>query len=231
MVSTENKLENQKELDNFKMMISPSLRNKVTKYIFMDSVAANPIFQQGSQDLIDFIINDITTQLFFPEDNIIRQGQHGDILYLIAKGDCTVWVRDHMKNQVYINQLCQGDYFGEISILTDSPRTASVRSSNYCTMACIHKRVFYDLCSNFPDILIKMKKKALEYKDPWKEFKLTVLKQVDYFSEVMDSNEFYHEVQFHLSEENIDPGTTVLQEGEACKAIYFVVQGQIEVTT
>jgi len=43
-------------------------------------------------------------------------------------------------------------------------------------MACIHKRVFYDLCSSYPDILVKMKQKALKYKDPWKEFKVTVLK-------------------------------------------------------
>jgi len=81
-----------------------------------------------------------------------------------------------MKNNRYIRQLGQGDYFGEVSILTDCTRTATVKSSNYSTMVCIHKRVFYDLCSSFPDILIKMKRKALEYNDPWKEFKLTVLK-------------------------------------------------------
>jgi len=98
-----------------------------------------------------------------------------------------------MKNEVMVNSLKQGDYFGEIAILTDSVRTASVKSSNYCTMACIHKRVFYDLCNNFPDILIKMKRKALEYKDPWKEFKITVLKQVDYFAESIDDDEFYQE--------------------------------------
>ena len=105
MVSTQNNLDNQKELDNFMQMISPSLRNKVTKYIFMDAVSANPIFQQGGLDLIDFIINDVTTLLFLPEDNIIRQGQHGDTLFLVAKGDCTVWVKDHMKSQVYLNSL------------------------------------------------------------------------------------------------------------------------------
>jgi len=55
-------------------MISPSLRNKVTKYIFMDAVSANLIFKEGSQDLIEFLINDVTTLLFLPEDRIIRQG-------------------------------------------------------------------------------------------------------------------------------------------------------------
>jgi len=74
MVSTQNNLDNQKELDSFMQMISPSLRNKVTKYILMDAVSANPIFNEGSQDLVDLIINDVSTLLFLPEDTIISQG-------------------------------------------------------------------------------------------------------------------------------------------------------------
>ena len=144
-------------------------------------------------------------------------------MFLIAKGDCTVWVKNHVKDNVYVRQLCQGDYFGEISILTDSVRTATVKSSNYCTMACIKKRVFHDLCNSFPDILIKMKKKALEYNDPWKEFKRAVLKQIDYFAEVIDNDEFYSEVQLNLVEENFEPDTEILEEGEECKSIFFVV--------
>ena len=48
MLSTENNLDNQKQLDTFMQMISPSLRNKVTKYIFLDAIAANSIFQDTS---------------------------------------------------------------------------------------------------------------------------------------------------------------------------------------
>ena len=47
MVATENNLDSQNELDSFMLMISPSLRNKVTKFIFMDAVTANPIFSEG----------------------------------------------------------------------------------------------------------------------------------------------------------------------------------------
>eukprot|EP00356_Strombidium_inclinatum_P000435 CAMPEP_0170510830 /NCGR_PEP_ID=MMETSP0208-20121228/65975_1 /TAXON_ID=197538 /ORGANISM="Strombidium inclinatum, Strain S3" /LENGTH=122 /DNA_ID=CAMNT_0010794319 /DNA_START=887 /DNA_END=1255 /DNA_ORIENTATION=+ len=122
-----------------------------------------------------------------------------------------------MKQQVFIRQLCQGDYFGEISILTDSVRTASVKSQNYCTMACIHKRVFYELCNNFPDILIKMKKKALEYNDPWKEFKMTVLKEIEYFRDLIDDDEFYNEIQFLMEEEFIDKGSELITAGEQVK--------------
>lgn len=52
-------------------MISPSLRTQVTKYIFINAISTNPILS-GSQDLIDFLINDVTTLLYVPEDIIIQ---------------------------------------------------------------------------------------------------------------------------------------------------------------
>lgn len=63
------------------------------------------------------------------------------------------------------------------------------------------KKSFLDLCQNFPDILIKMKKRALEYKDPWKRFKMKMLQEVDYFHDFFDENEFLEDVQYHMMEE------------------------------
>ena len=55
-----------------------------------------------------------------------------------------------MRANRYVNSLNQGEYFGEISILYETPRTATVKSSNYCTLASLSKRTFFDLCNNFP---------------------------------------------------------------------------------
>ena len=70
-----------------------------------------------------------------------------------------------------------------------------------------------------------MKRKALEYKDPWKEFKLMVLQQVDYFVDVINDPDFLNEVQFYLEEEYYDANTEIVQQDEEIKSIFFVVQG------
>jgi hypothetical protein len=44
MIATQMNLDNQKELDNFMTMISPSLRSRVIKHIFLDSLSSNPVF-------------------------------------------------------------------------------------------------------------------------------------------------------------------------------------------
>ena len=77
-------------------------------------------------------------------------------------------MKDHLKVDKYVRRLNQGEYFGELALLSRCQRTATVKSSNYCTLASVEKNVFYDLCDSFSDIFIKMKQKAVEYQDPWK---------------------------------------------------------------
>jgi CRP-like cAMP-binding protein len=54
-------------------------------------------------------------------DVIIQQGSHGESLYVTAMGMVAVWVGD-----VKVKSLTVGDHFGEMSILTKQPRTASI---------------------------------------------------------------------------------------------------------
>ena len=111
----------------------------------------------GNIEIWDFLINDVQTLLYLPEDIIITQGQQGSNFMFIANGDCQVWVKDHLKTNVYISTLVQGDYFGEVSLLTNTLRSASVKSTNYCTLASLSKEVFIDLCNRFSEIFIKLK--------------------------------------------------------------------------
>ena len=73
--------------------------------------------------------------LFTPEGEIIFQGSVGNSLYFISRGDCDVWVTDQNDVKQRVKLLDQGHYFGEVALLNRCNRTATVRSTNYCTMA------------------------------------------------------------------------------------------------
>ena len=105
MMVTQSNLDNQKELDQFMGMISPSLRLQVQQNILLNSIEKNTIFNIDDQDIIDFLLNDIKTLLYIPEDTIIQQGQEGTNLYFIAKGECEVWVKNHKKVPVHVRQV------------------------------------------------------------------------------------------------------------------------------
>lgn len=51
----------------FLNMISPSLRLEVTQHIFLNAIEKNDIFK-GSSDIIDYVVHNIVTLLYLPED-------------------------------------------------------------------------------------------------------------------------------------------------------------------
>ncbi len=55
--------------------------------------------------------------------HVLREGDHGDRFYIIGSGRCEVWVKDRL-----VNTIGPGDGFGEIALINDVPRTATIRA-------------------------------------------------------------------------------------------------------
>src|SRR5439155_20072872 len=64
-----------------------------------------------------------------PGEEIVQQGTVGDALFIIGRGQVAVSVLDEDGNERLVSSLSEGDYFGEISFLRRTPRTANVRAT------------------------------------------------------------------------------------------------------
>ena len=81
-----------------------------------------------------------------PGQVIVRQGELADNLYIIASGEAEVLREENGEKRV-INQLSQGQYFGEAGILGGPPLTATVRAVTACDLLVLDGNTFRRMLS------------------------------------------------------------------------------------
>ena len=67
--------------------------------------------------MIKFVTSRMETKIHLPEDTIVIQGEEGDKLFFIARGECKVYVRDPRGRTEHVNTVVPGDLFGEVALI------------------------------------------------------------------------------------------------------------------
>ena len=92
---------------------------------------------------------------FKPGDSLFRQGDVGDALYIIVEGDADVLV-DAPGGPMTVATMGKNDFVGDIAVLCDVPRTATVTAKSELITMRISKELFFQLVSQFPQIAIEI---------------------------------------------------------------------------
>jgi NADH dehydrogenase len=106
---------------------------------------------------------------FEPGQEVFLQGDLGDRIYIIAQGTAEV-VRQERGLEVTLAELGPGEYFGEMALLNQTTRNATVRCVTPLDLLSIHKREFSVLAANLPAMresfeqVMKQRRQATESK-------------------------------------------------------------------
>ena len=92
---------------------------------------------------------------FDPGQVLCREGDFGDTAYVIIQGAAEVCVRAG-DSEITVASLGRNDFVGDMAILCDTPRTATVRASSRCETLVIGKTQLLGLLRSFPDMSIAM---------------------------------------------------------------------------
>ncbi len=82
---------------------------------------------------------------------IIRQGDSAGPMYVIEKGRARAFIGDGNGRELNLAFYREGDFFGELSILKDAPRAASVEAFTDCQLLALEPKAVRDLRNRFPD--------------------------------------------------------------------------------
>jgi CRP-like cAMP-binding protein/Fe-S-cluster-containing hydrogenase component 2 len=110
-----------------------------------------PIFAPLTKDFVDHLRDRVELLRFSPGQVICRQGDPADSFYLIRIGFVKV-SEDKLGGELVLAYLARGGYFGEIALLTGSPRSATCTALDHVEVVRISAEDFQLMLDKFPDI-------------------------------------------------------------------------------
>ena len=100
-------------------------------------------------------ISDLAVTRQYPKNTlIICEGDHSDSLYIMLTGKVKVFLNDEEGKEVTLNIQGEGEYFGELAMLDDAPRSASVMTLEETRLAVVSKSAFDECLENNPKIAL-----------------------------------------------------------------------------
>jgi hypothetical protein len=123
------------DLDRFFSILNEPLRKQILYHLHAPLIKKVKIMQECSSVEQSFFVCNLKPVLFLPGDIIIREGEKGDNIYFMNKGEAQVLLRGENKSNEVIATLNDGCIFGEVAILTKLKRTATVKSVDYTNCA------------------------------------------------------------------------------------------------
>jgi Cyclic nucleotide-binding domain/Major Facilitator Superfamily len=111
----------------------------------LELLAKIPIFAPLPPPSLERLASQLVPVEVSAGTEVIRQGEPGDGFYLIESGRCAVAV-----DGASSGELGPGDFFGEIALLRDVPRTASVRAVTDGRLQALGRHEFLDAVAGHP---------------------------------------------------------------------------------
>jgi len=116
-----------------------------------------PLFAKTSEDELKHISEKLVTVKFKEGDCIIKEGDAGNYLYLIKQGRVrVVTVIEPDDEEIILSYLNEDDYFGEMSLITGEPRSASVIAECDVELFQLSKADFDALILKNPNISLSL---------------------------------------------------------------------------
>lgn len=119
------------------------LPSKIQSELFFEinrSIVSKVDFLKGaSSDLLEELMLSLEPRIFVPGEKIFRIDEPGHAIYFIHSGLIEIRGRDNS----LIATLSDGQFFGEMALLSDRPRAASARAASYCEVYVLGKEAFH----------------------------------------------------------------------------------------
>ena len=120
----------------------------------MDS--ARQLFPELSPEDLHVLSNNGVTRKYPKNVVLITEGDRSDSFYVILSGKVKVFLSDEHGKEVQLNTQGPGEYFGELALIDQAPRSASVMTLEPSQLAVVSRENFQRCLAENPDIAVEL---------------------------------------------------------------------------
>jgi hypothetical protein len=117
------------------------------------TLAGSPLFGSFSAEELEAVIRGLRLLAFEPGDIVVSEGEAGGSLFVVTTGTVKAFVRDAGGRSRRVRQLSEGSFFGEVSILTGHPRSATIVAATSCELLELDRPTLDQILSTQPRVL------------------------------------------------------------------------------
>lgn len=117
-----------------------------------DALRQVDFMRDFDEEIIESLAARARHAMYSPDSLIFAQGDPGGSLFLVERGEVLLFLPSPSGPQP-LAHLQAGSYFGEMSLLTGEPRTASAKALTDCELLLIDKDVLAPLVEAHPEVL------------------------------------------------------------------------------
>jgi CRP-like cAMP-binding protein len=177
-----------------------------------------PLFSALDERALRALVEKVELRRFRPGERIIREGEEGESLFVIVEGEVIVY---HEAPRLVLTRLFEGEFFGEIALLTHHPRSATVEAQDDVTLLELSRQVMGDLIEEHPEVL----KVLLRF------FRDRLVDSLTRTSELFApfAHEERRELVARFSFLEVDDGTVLIRLGQEVDGLYILLAGRLGV--
>lgn len=118
-----------------------------------------PLFESTPESFLIAVGQHLRPQLHSANDYILTEGDDAKAMYWLVRGAVSVTSRDGESIHAELNP---GAFFGEIGVLMDRPRTATIIARTRCLLVVLTKEDFRNILPHFPEVERTIRDEAQE---------------------------------------------------------------------
>lgn len=111
---------------------------------------ASRFFAEFPSQALEELLDSTSVRSFAAEETIVREGDPGLSLFLIEEGSVEVVTKDPAGHPLVLGHMGAGEFFGEVSVLTGRPRTATIVARSPVTAIEIYRDDLDRIASRHP---------------------------------------------------------------------------------